>query len=243
MSSQFRILPILIIVAMLAFAVRLAEVYTGISHLSGIAFAEESPKKPSEPPEAEKKAEEEVVAKEEKKSDEDSKGDNSKIEKAEAEKSEDLGSPPEWRDASDSDTDVGSIKMELLKEVSEKSKKLDELEKSLNVREALLKAASQELERKYQELEKLKKEIEGLLEQQGEEENQRITSLVKIYEGMKPVDAARIFDTLDLDVLVSVLSRMSERKISPILAAMSAERAKTVTIMLAEQKKLPELPQ
>ena len=60
---------------------------------------------------------------------------------------------------------------------------------------------------------------------------------------MKPKDAARIFDTLDLDVLVSVMSQMSERKLSPILASMNPERARTITIMLAEQKQLPQLPQ
>ena len=60
---------------------------------------------------------------------------------------------------------------------------------------------------------------------------------------MKAKDAARIFDTLDLDVLVSVVSQMSERRLSPILAGMNPERARTVTIVLAEQKQLPKLPQ
>ena len=95
---------------------------------------------------------------------------------------------------------------------------------------------------KYKELLKLRSEIEDLLGQQSEAEKARIDSLVKIYEGMKPKDAARIFDTLDLDVLVAVMSKMSERKLSPILAAMNPERARTVTIMLAEEKQLPELP-
>ena len=57
-----------------------------------------------------------------------------------------------------------------------------------------------------------------------------------------PKDAARIFDTLDIDILVDVMANMSERKMSPILAAMNPERARTVTIMLAQQKQLPELP-
>jgi flagellar motility protein MotE (MotC chaperone) len=89
----------------------------------------------------------------------------------------------------------------------------------------------------------LRREIENLLQKQSEEEMARINSLVKIYQGMKPKDAARIFDTLDLDILVVVVSKMSERKLSPVLAAMNPERARTVTIMLAEQKQLPSLPQ
>ena len=89
----------------------------------------------------------------------------------------------------------------------------------------------------------LRSEITKLLEEQSEEEKARIVSLVKIYEGMKPKEAARIFDTLDLDILVNVTSQMSERKLSPVLAAMNPDRAKTLTIMLAEQKTLPVLPE
>lgn len=244
MSGQVRLLPVLICVAVLAFGVRLLQVYTGVAYFSGIAMAESEPPKEGAdvktaaadtPPESElestKTPEEQNLEGE------------AKVAEGEKKAEEDLGAPPQWRDASDSDVEAEGVKMELFKEVSEKGKKLDQMEKDLNVREALLKAASQELERKFQELEKLRKEIEGLLGKQSEEEDKRIASLVKIYEGMKPVDAARIFDTLDLDVLVAVMSRMSERKISPVLAAMSAERARTITIMLAEQKKLPELPQ
>lgn len=238
MSGQFRILPVLIFVAMLAFGVRLAEIYTGLAHFSGIAFAEDAAKK------ADTAANVSTNQSDTKSSVVTENSVKSETKEAESKKKEeDLGSPPEWRDASDSDIGAEGVKMELLKEISEKSKKLDEIEKNLNVREALLKAGAQELDRKYQELEKLKKEIEGLLGKQSEEEEKRIASLVKIYEGMKPQDAARIFDTLDIDVLVAVMSKMSERKISPVLAAMSAERAKTVTIMLAQQRKLPELPQ
>ncbi|MGB0719634.1 MAG: MotE family protein, partial [Bdellovibrionales bacterium] len=148
-----------------------------------------------------------------------------------------------WRDASDDEQEYNNVKLELFDDLSARRKTLDQREKTLVTREALLKAAKQELDRKYQELEKLRAEIMDLLEQQSDAEKQRTAKLVKLYEGMKPKDAARIFDTLDLDVLTVVMGQMSERKLSPILAAMNPERARTVTIMLAEQKQLPELPQ
>ena len=56
---------------------------------------------------------------------------------------------------------------------------------------------------------------------------------------MKAKDAARIFNTLDVDVLLNVISRMSERKSAPILAEMDADRARTVTILLAQQRQVP----
>lgn len=157
-----------------------------------------------------------------------------------------LGGPPpgggEWQDSSQSDLDSSSVKMELFQDLSERRKAIEEKEKQLAAREALLKAGERELDQKFRELTVLKKEIEGLLQQQSDEEQARIKSLVTIYENMKPKEAARVFDTLDMDVLVSIISRMAERKVSPVLAEMNPERARAVTIILAQEKQLPSMP-
>ena len=109
----------------------------------------------------------------------------------------------------------------------------------MNESAALLKAAEKEIDRKVEELKKLKTEIESLLGQQQKMEEARIVSLVKIYESMKPKEAAIIFNTLDMDVLLAVVGRMNERRLSPILASMDPEKARIVTIKLAEQRQLP----
>ena len=129
---------------------------------------------------------------------------------------------------------------EIYKDLAERRRLLEARQKELSVREALLQAAENELEQKYQELLSLREEIQGLLGQLDEQEGERVASLVKIYEGMKPKEAARIFNTLDLDVLLNVVSRMSERKSAPIIAAMDPPRARTLTIMLLEEKNLPD---
>lgn len=129
--------------------------------------------------------------------------------------------------------------LEVLQSLSARRDELDRREKALVEREALLSAASQEVDAKVAELNKLKGEIEKLLGQQSTMEEERIASLVKIYEAMKPKEAATIFNTLDIDVLLSVVSRMNERRISPILASMDPEKARLVTIRLAEMRKLP----
>jgi len=56
---------------------------------------------------------------------------------------------------------------------------------------------------------------------------------------MKPKDAARIFEELDMEVLLEVVERMKERKTAPILAQMNPQRAKTVTLELAQRRELP----
>lgn len=242
--APHRLLPALILVAFLSFSLKLAEVVTGLRDLSGTAYAEDAPapppqetlgKDPAAPAEAAPAAEAKPASAPAAAPPADGKkplvyeDNNAKM--------------PEWKDAGDAEIGLSDVKREVVEDMAARRTKLDTMEKEVRAREALLKAAEQELDRKYKELTRLKEEIEGLLKQQSEEEQTRVKSLVKVYEGMKPKDAARIFDTLDLDILIEVMSRMSERKMSPILAAMNAERARTVTIMLAQQKQLPTLPE
>lgn len=223
--NNFKIIPLLVLVAGLSFSVRLADVAIGVTSMSGSAVAADT--KEQEPKEMEMAAAET--------SDDEAEQEEGVTEAPEIE-------PPEWRDPVEDDPAYEAIKMDVFKDLSKRRAELQSKERELTTREALLRAAEQELDRKYQELTQLRDQIEGLLEQQSEEEKARIQSLVKIYETMKPKDAARIFDTLDLDILAAVTAEMSERRLSPILAAMNAERARTVTTILAEQKQLPALP-
>jgi len=140
------------------------------------------------------------------------------------------------------DMDVHAFTASELEVLQSLSKRRDELnlrERKIGEREALLEAAEKEVDHKIAELSKLKGEIEALLGKQQKMEEDRLASLVKIYEGMKPKEAATIFNTLDLNVLLAIMGRMNVRKASPILENMDPERARIVTIRLSEQEKLP----
>lgn len=237
MISYSKIFPLLIIVSILSFSVRLSEVVTGFSNLSASAYAKSAEEEEHKDKADKKDTHDDTPHEEAANKGHMEKDANSNVDVVEG----DEAKVPKWQDASDSDLDVTSIKLEMFEDLSKRRKQIEEAEKDINVREALLKAAEQELDRKVQELTSLRQEIEKLLEVQSGHEQKRIDSLVKIYEGMKPKDAARIFDTLDLDILVMVMSKMSERKVAPVLAAMNPERARTVTIMLAEERSLPTL--
>lgn len=152
------------------------------------------------------------------------------------------GEPIDWQDAGEEDFIDSEVRAQLYNDLAKRRRELDARERDLQAREALLKAAEGQVDQKIDELMTLKGEIESLLQKQSEAEKARVASLVKIYEGMKAQDAARIFNTLDMDVLLMVMSEMSERKTSPILAEMNAERARSITILLAQQKQLPSLP-
>ena len=248
---RLRLVPLLVAVASLAFIVRVGDAALQFRDLSGAAHAQEKePEKKEEAASEEPKKETAETEKPEEKTDEKSAEvkDNEAPDKPTSPGDKpgkvDLPSAPTpaWTDASDGDIDYSTLRKELYEDLLQRRQQLDEKEKVLGQREALLEAGEKEITRKFNELTGLRNEIQELLKKQSSEEDARIASLVKIYEGMKPKDAARIFNTLDMDIMMDVVSKMSERKSAPIIASMEAERARALTMLLAEQKKLPELP-
>ncbi len=231
--SRLGILPLLVLVAALSFGVRLGDFVSGVSDVPGSANAQEKTAEPLGKPPVMAKAEGDTPAAE---------VDPSVLPAAPTMGGED-SEAIDWRDSTESEYEYTTLKVELFEDLKNRRQELDQQKRELSVREALLKTAEKELDQKYQELISLKTEIESLLVTQSDEEQKRIVSLVKIYEGMKPKDAARIFNTLDLDILLAVVSQMSERKSAPVIASMSPERARTLTTMLMDQKSLNEIQQ
>lgn len=135
--------------------------------------------------------------------------------------------------------DYTQEEIELLQALSERRDALNARQAELEQKEALIMAAQKNVERKIDELNQLKAEIEKLLAKQQVVQEERLQSLVKVYENMKSADAARIFNSMDLEILLVVIGRMNERKMAPILAEMDPERARVITIRLAEQRQLP----
>ena len=233
--KDIKIIPVVMVVILIAFSARFVDVYTGFDALDIRAFAA-SDKKEKKKKDDHKDEEEHA----EEGSKDDDHGDEKMAEKKKSSKKKDDGIRP-WRDSNEEDFGYNSVKQEHIQDLNTRKDELNKKEKDIKTREALVMAATQEMDRKLLELKKIRGEIEILLDTQQDQEQGQLTSLVKIYEGMKAKEAAAIFNTLDLDILVEVIARMSERKVSPVLAAMNPERAKTVTIMLAERKKLPVL--
>lgn len=129
--------------------------------------------------------------------------------------------------------------IEILQNLAARRKEIDQREEAVMKREVLFQAAEKRLEEKIGELTKIRDEINGLIRKYNEQEETELKSLVRIYETMKPKDAARIFDELELKVLLQVFQRMKEAKTAPILASMSPARAKEVTTQLADRKDIP----
>lgn len=113
---------------------------------------------------------------------------------------------------------------------------LDEREAALAARERVMAAVNQRLSARLDELSALQARLETLERQRKEHDESNWHGLVKLYEVMKPRDAATIFNDLDPAVLLPVLDRMKESKAAPILSAMLPDRARQATAELARMR-------
>jgi flagellar motility protein MotE (MotC chaperone) len=122
----------------------------------------------------------------------------------------------------------------VLLELRQRRQELDAREATLAGRESMLAAADMKLSARVGELQSLQKKLEGLDAAHQQQEDNAWQGLVKVYETMKPRDAATIFNELGMPVLLSVVGRMKEGKASAILAAMAPDKAREVTTQLAQ---------
>lgn len=139
----------------------------------------------------------------------------------------------------DDPTLLTQSEIDLLQKLAERRVEIDARAKELKTREALLAAAEARIESKIQDFKALQATIENLIVTYDEQQDAKLLSLVKIYENMKPKDAARIFEELEMDVLLQVAERMKERSLAPIMAKMNPQRARDVTIELNALRKIP----
>jgi flagellar motility protein MotE (MotC chaperone) len=122
----------------------------------------------------------------------------------------------------------------ILLELRERRQELEAREATLSSRESMLAAAEKKLSSRVGELQALQQRLESLDASHQQQENTAWQGLVKVYETMKPRDAAAIFNDLGMQVLLAVIGRMKDAKAAAILAAMAPDKARDVTMQLAQ---------
>ncbi len=138
-------------------------------------------------------------------------------------------------------TELSESEIEVLQRLVERRDALDRLAKEQDMRDNLLRATETRIDEKIVQLKEIEATIQDLLKQYDKQELKKLKSIVSIYEKMKPKDAARIFNTLDMKVLIDVTGLMKESKLAVILGNMEENRAKELTIELATRKQLPDV--
>ncbi len=130
--------------------------------------------------------------------------------------------------------------IELLQRLAIRREELEVREKELEQRSSLLAAAEERINSKIIQLRNFQITIDDLIVRYDEQKENKMQSLVKIYESMKPKDAALIFQDLDMETLLMVAERMKERKLSDIMAKLQPAIARDITVELVNLRDLPE---
>jgi len=128
---------------------------------------------------------------------------------------------------------VSDSEMALLQDLRQRRQELDARSQELEARGSVLAAAEKKLDARLAELQTLQKSLEALEASRQQTDDANWQGLVKVYEAMKPRDAAAIFNDLDQPVLLQVVDRMKAAKAAPVLAAMQPDKARTLTSKLA----------
>ncbi len=131
---------------------------------------------------------------------------------------------------------ISDAERQLLQDLRGRRQELEAREQSLAQREGVLSAAEQQFSNRVGQLTALQTRLEGLEKARLDHDDANWTGLVKVYETMKPREAATIFNEMDMNVLLHVLDRMKEGKAALVLGAMQPDRARLVTTQLAAQR-------
>ncbi|WP_300298724.1 hypothetical protein [Ferrovibrio sp.] len=129
--------------------------------------------------------------------------------------------------------------IELLANLAQRRDQLEQRAREIDLRESLLGAAEKRIDERIAELKKLEASIKQIVQQYDKQEEQNLQGLVKVYENMKPKDAARIFEKLEPNILLGVVERMKEAKLAAVMADMSPATAQDITVRLATRKQIP----
>jgi flagellar motility protein MotE (MotC chaperone) len=130
---------------------------------------------------------------------------------------------------------LSPAELQVLQNLGARRGELDQRASDLDTQMALLAAAEAKLDAKAKALTGLKADVQGLLNQADGREAAEVDRLVKVFEGMKPKDAAPRMQLLDDTVRLPIAAKMKERSLSAILAQMPPPEAKKLTESLAKR--------
>jgi flagellar motility protein MotE (MotC chaperone) len=123
----------------------------------------------------------------------------------------------------------------ILERLQARRQELEARAREIDIRESLLKAAEKRVESRVEELKAVEARVATATTQKNDADAARFKGIVTMYESMKPKDAARVFDRLDMSVLFEIASQIAPRKMSDILGLMAPEAAERLTVEMAKR--------
>ncbi len=109
--------------------------------------------------------------------------------------------------------------------LAERKKELDVREEELNKKATEITKQKLEIEAKLKQLEESREKISSMLKERITADSQKVDNLVQVYSNMKANQAAKVFETMDEDLVIEILSRMKKKNAADILNLVKVEKA------------------
>ncbi len=132
-------------------------------------------------------------------------------------------------------TQVSASERAILERLQARRQELDARAREIEIRESLLKAAEKRVESKAEEAKATEAKVTAAAGAKAEADAARFKGIITMYESMKPKDAAKVFDRLEMSVLYEIASQIAPRKMSDIMGLMQPEAAERLTVELARR--------
>ncbi len=223
--DKIRLLPVLVAVAFLMLAIRVGTLGTAVAQNTPPAAQPRTATVPASAPKPAPRPADQIAQA------------PAPVQQAPAPASEPAAAP-----AADADRAFSPGELEALGDLVRRREELDKRQSEIETREALLQAAEKRVQQQIEELKALQAKIDTAIKSYDETEQARRASLVRMFQNMKPTEAARIFEQMELPVLLEIVEAMNERRAAPILAQMNPVRAQQVTSELARRRQPDAAP-
>lgn len=130
---------------------------------------------------------------------------------------------------------VSASERAVLERLQSRRQEIETRAREIDIRENLMKSAEKRIEGRIEEMKATEARISVSAQQKSEADAARFKGLVTMYEAMKPKDAAKVFDRLELSVLFEIASQIAPRKMSDIMGQMQPEAAERLTVEMARR--------
>jgi flagellar motility protein MotE (MotC chaperone) len=132
---------------------------------------------------------------------------------------------------------ISPSELNVLQSLSVRRQQLDARERQLSSQGQLIEAADAKLDGRIRQMDALKAQIEGLLAQSDKAVDTDTLRMIKVYETMKPKQAAEALMNMSDEVRLPIAAKMKEAKLAAVLGSMPAQAAQELTEKLALRMK------
>jgi flagellar motility protein MotE (MotC chaperone) len=122
---------------------------------------------------------------------------------------------------------------EVIAALSTREERLEQQETQLRERFQALNVANQQIEEKLSQLTNAEEQLRNTIALASSAAEDDIARLVKVYETMKPKDAAVLFEEMAPDFAAGFLARMNAEAAAGVLSGLTPEAAYALSVILA----------